>query len=292
MLNVFYRKEQTANVNVFSPSPRKPKLVVDAWIKEFGDQIEIKSFDPVTREQLYAVHDKTYVDGVLSCTLPNGFGTYHKEVANSLLYTSGSLLAAAKNALETGIAVSPTSGFHHSEYGGMYRGVYGGAGAQGYCTFNGCALVAVDLLNSGKVKKVGVIDLDMHMGNGLKRLIPLFGLTSKIKHFTAGEFYHTEDQAGEFLARLPYIIKSMQDCDLLIVQLGADPHIEDPLGGWLTTANMRKRDRIVFETCKGNAINLVVNLAGGYQTPVEKVVQLHVNMLQECLNVYGDAYAC
>lgn len=286
MINVFYRNEQTANVNVFSPSPRKPKLVVDAWIKEFGDKIEIKSFDPVTREQLYAVHAKDYVDGVLNCTEPNGFGTYHKEVADSLPYTSGSLLAAAKNALETGIAVSPTSGMHHSEYGGMYRGVNGGAGAQGFCTFNGLALVAVDLLNSGKASKVGVVDLDMHMGNGLKRLIPLLGLTSKIKHFTAGEFYHTEDQAEEFLVRLPYIIRAMRDCDLSIVQLGADPHIDDPLGGWLTTENMRKRDRIVFETCKDNAINLVVNLAGGYQEPVGKVVQLHVNMLQECLNVW------
>jgi hypothetical protein len=36
----------------------------------------------------------------------------------------------------------------------------------------------------------------------------------------------------------------MADCDVLLYQAGADPHINDPLGGWLTTAQLRERDRI------------------------------------------------
>jgi acetoin utilization deacetylase AcuC-like enzyme len=36
----------------------------------------------------------------------------------------------------------------------------------------------------------------------------------------------------------------MADCEVLLYQAGADPHINDPLGGWLTTAQLRERDRI------------------------------------------------
>ncbi len=49
------------------------------------------------------------------------------------------------------------------------------------------------------------------------------------------------------------------------------------------------RDRIVFQFAKDNNIPLVWNLAGGYQEPIEKVLDLHENTLQECLKVmYGN----
>jgi acetoin utilization deacetylase AcuC-like enzyme len=281
MINVFYRKEQTANVDVFSPSPRKPALVVDAWLKQFPDQIKINSFKPVTLNQLCEVHDREYILGVLSGTELNGFGTYDIEVAESLPYTSGSMLAAAEYALEHGIAVSPTSGFHHASY-------YNGGG---YCTINGLMVTAVALLDDGLADKVGIIDLDQHYGNGTDDIIKKLQLEGYVKHFTAGANYHNINQVTKFIARLPNIIKNMSNCDVILCQLGADPHVNDPLGGWLTTDNMRKRDRIVFETCKELGIPLAFNLAGGYQTPISKVVQLHVNTMAECLAVYEDVYA-
>lgn len=278
MISVFYRSEQTANVEVFSPSPRKPKLVVDAWLKEFPDKIEVKSFEPATIAQLCAVHDPDYVRGVLTCTEPNGFGTFDKAVANSLPYTSGSMLAAAKHALKHGIAISPTSGFHHATY-------YGGGG---YCTFEGLMVTTVALLNEGLVNKVGICDLDMHYGNGTADIISKLNFKKEVMHFTAGSKYHNAFQASDFLARLPKIITNMKDheCDILLCQLGADPHIDDPLGGWLTTGQMYQRDLIVYETCREIGMPLVTNLAGGYQEPVNKVIQLHVNMMEACLEVF------
>lgn len=278
MINVFYRNEQTANVNVFSPSPRKPKLVVDAWIKKFGDQIEIKSFDPVTREQLYAVHNKNYVDGVLNCTEPNGFGTYHKEVADSLPYTSGSLLAAAKNALETGVAVAPVSGMHHATV----------SSGGGFCTFEGLVVTAVSLLNTKLAKRVSICDNDAHYGNGTVDCIKHLKLESKIKHFTAGAKYHNPNQADDFLRRLPGIIRSMKDTDVLLYQAGGDQFIDDPLGsGFLTMEQLKIRDRIVFETCKEIGLPVAFVLAGGYTQPVSVLIQIHVNTMDECLKVYG-----
>ena len=63
--------------------------------------------------------------------------------------------------------------------------------------------------------------------------------------------------------------------DIIFYQAGADPHINDPLGGSLTTEQMRKRDELVFKTFSKLGIPVVWNLAGGYQDPIEKVLALH-----------------
>lgn len=51
----------------------------------------------------------------------------------------------------------------------------------------------------------------------------------------------------------------------MLYQAGADPHVNDPLGGWMTTAQLYERDVIVFETAREMGLPVVFNLAGGYQ---------------------------
>ena len=69
-------------------------------------------------------------------------------------------------------------------------------------------------------------------------------------------------------------------------QAGADPHVNDPLGGDLTTEQMLERDRIVFKFAKNNNIPIVWNLAGGYQKDFSKVLEIHENTLKACIEVY------
>jgi hypothetical protein len=61
-------------------------------------------------------------------------------------------------------------------------------------------------------------------------------------------------------------VRQFADCDVLLYQAGADPHIDDPLGGWLTDAQLAQRDRLVFETCRELGLPVAWNLAGGYQS--------------------------
>ena len=60
-------------------------------------------------------------------------------------------------------------------------------------------------------------------------------------------------------------------------------HVDDPLGGVLTTEQMVERDRIVFAAARASETPIAWNLAGGYQEPLAKVVGLHVNTLRECV---------
>ena len=79
----------------------------------------------------------------------------------------------------------------------------------------------------------------------------------------------------------------MQGCDIVLYQAGADPHIDDPLGGFLTTEQLRIRDQRLFEGLKQRGIPIAWVLAGGYQKPLEKVLEIHDNTYREFMRVWG-----
>ena len=276
---VFYTPKMVANFSSFSPSAGKPARVVGSW-QRLGLPIEIVEPVPVTADELKQVHNSDYVDQVLACKVNNGFGNRLPEVAESLLYTSGSMLAAAREAIcNRKVAVAPCSGFHHAGY----------TSASGYCTFNGLMVTAMALKAEGLVDRVGILDFDMHYGDGTDQLIKYHQATW-IEHFTAGRGYYARDQAGDFLERIPEMVAEMRDCDVILYQAGADPHINDPLGGFLTTAQLRERDRLVFEMANYLGLPIAWNLAGGYQVDsgggIQAVLDIHNNTMIECVAAY------
>ncbi len=264
---VFYRPEMCANSQSFSPSSAKPELVVQAW-QDTGLPIEIKSFDPLTRAEIAVAHSRKMVDEILDGQRPNGFGNTSAEVAASLPYTSGSMRAAVHEAMENGIgAVSPTSGFHHAGYDFV----------GGFCTFNGLMIAAIPLVFDGW--KVGILDCDMHYGNGTEEIIKGLGIKrARIVHHSQRAVEDFEVEA--WLKTLPaFIAHTFGKCDVVLYQAGADPHIDDPLGGWLTTEQLFERDRIVFNTLRDLRIPCAFDLAGGYQDPLSKVIEIHSNTM-------------
>lgn len=56
-----------------------------------------------------------------------------------------------------------------------------------------------------------------------------------------------------------------------------------PLGGVFTTAGYRQRDRLVFAAAARAGVPVVWNLAGGYQSPLGKVLALHAITMEEAL---------
>lgn len=279
MIKVFYNPLQNAAKNEsFSPSATKPKLVAEAFSKLPGVILE-DNFKPVTEEMLCQVHDPKYVKGVLGGSLPNGFGNRLPEVAASLPWTSGSMLAAALYAIEHSTAAcSLTSGFHHAGYS------YG----HGFCTFNGLMVTAMELLKRG-YKKIGILDLDAHLGDGTLDIIQKLKLQDKVAHYTFGGEFGAFKTEGEWLDSLLDVMASkFSDVDVLLYQAGADPHEKDPLGGYLSSETMQDRDMTVFTACKVLGIPVAWNLAGGYQKPIEKVIELHVTTMMECLEAFNE----
>lgn len=282
-MKVFYRPEMVAHTKSLSPSAFKPKLVVEDWQNDALIDAEICSFEPATYSQLCLAHDPDFVAGVLNCKIENGFGNCDKAVADSLPFTSGSMIAAAAYAVQNGeVVCSPTSGFHHSYFDS----------ANGFCSLNGILIAALVLKQMGLVNRVSIFDLDRHYADGSQNIIDHLGL-DWIQHHTQGKFFNSRSDCagGKFTKWLTKAINESLGSDLVLVQLGADPHLLDLLGGLQSTQEMAARDRLIFE--KLGHRPLVFCLGGGYssakgKTPAERlepVLRLHRQSARICTEV-------
>ena len=105
-------------------------------------------------------------------------------------------------------------------------------------------------------------------------------------HYTTGK---RGMKAPFFLSVLPDLMRSMySDCDVLLYQAGADPHVDDPLGGWMTTEELYYRDMLVFHTALEMGLPVAWDLAGGYQKDasggIPAVLEIHDNTMIACLS--------
>jgi acetoin utilization deacetylase AcuC-like enzyme len=288
---VFYRPEQVAprEAVAVSPSAAKPTEVVASW-RQLGLPIDVRSFEPVTVDDFARVHDRDHVKGVLAGRRTNGFGNTSPEVARSLPFTTGSFVAAARHVLaHGGVAASPTSGFHHAGHGDGH----------GFCTFNGLCVAADTLLRAG-AKRIAILDLDAHYGDGtadILEAVPALG--AKVEQFTRGMPPYAGGRANvpAFLAHLPGLIEGWKSAgvDVLLYQAGADPHVDDPIGcSFLTTEELFQRDRIVLQTCARVGLPVAWNLAGGYledtslpwPQSIRRVLEIHDNTLRASVEAY------
>jgi len=279
-LPVFFTPAMVADSQSFSPSAAKPLAVLRSW-QRLGVPLAIHAPAGATESVLALAHDPSYVRAVLELRRANGFGNHSPAVAASLPYTTGAMLAGALHALaHGGVAIAPCSGFHHARW----------ASGGGFCTFNGLMVTAAALHAEGAAR-VGILDCDMHYGDGTEDIIAHLGRPRWVTHFTAGAHYREAWQAERFLRdALPAAVREMQGCDVVLYQAGADPHIDDPLGGWLSTEELHERDRIVFELLHAMKVPVVWNLAGGYQQDanggISKVLEIHDSTLRACARVH------
>lgn len=282
-MKVFYTPRQTVLDHVgFSPSARKPAEVVASWLR-LGVRLEVVEPTPATVDELALAHDRAYVEGVLARRIPNGFGNRLPSVAAALPWTVGSFRDAALTAFRTReTTASPTSGFHHARW----------SGGHGFCTFNGLMVAARILLHSG-ARRVGILDADQHLGDGTLDILEHFArvepaVARAIRHYTFGAEQLGPQDAERWLARWPTVVAGFGDCDVILYQAGADPHIADPLGGTLTTEQLARRDRIVFEGARGMRVPVAWNLAGGYQQPLRRVLDLHDTTMRLAAGQHGS----
>lgn len=272
---VFYGDKLLADSGSYSPSAAKPRFVVEAW-RRAGLPIDWRTVSPATVEDFCLAHNPEFVSSILAGTARNGFGNHRPDVARSLPFTTGAMLNAAAAALECGISCAPVSGFHHAGY----------STATMFCTFNGLMITALKLLRSKQVKRVLLLDLDQHYGNGADEIKKTLGIGKEIVNATFGRWYENPSQASEYLVRLQLAVKQFPKFELVLYQAGADLHVDDPLGGVLDSDQMRERDSIVFDAARSSGVPLVWNLAGGYQDPISKVVRIHMTTMEECVRTY------
>jgi acetoin utilization deacetylase AcuC-like enzyme len=230
------------------------------------------------------VHDPAYADAVrtgqpLSLAASQGF-TWSLRFANSVARIWSGHLAACRLALTERMVLHPVSGAHHARY----------ESGSGFCTFNFLVGGALEMFRQG-LRRVAVIDLDAHPGDGTYRLargregIALFDIAGgrwvDVVNTAAIE-YHVARDAGQYEAALqclePFLDRAR--LDLVMYQAGMDPYERDPVGGidGVDEEFLRRRDAHVVGAVRSRGIPLVVNLAGGYG---DNAVRLHLMTIRE-----------
>ena len=177
------------------------------------------------------------------------------------------------------IACSPSSGFHHAHFDNAY----------GFCTFNGLVVAAVELKQRKLIDRLLILDCDQHYGDGTQDIIERLRI-DWIAHVTHGGRLQCtyRDKAGMIEQIKRTLPEFTGPRSLVLYQAGADCHVDDPLGGFLTTDDMRERDELVFRLAVAHCVPLVWNLAGGYQRDmrgsIRPVLDLHKNTMIAALN--------
>ncbi len=121
--------------------------------------------EPMPGEWLEAVHDPAYVAQVFAAQVPRekerriGFPVT-PHIASRVRHTNGGTWLAAQLAMRHGYAANSAAGSHHALYE---------TGA-GYCVFNDLAVTSNRLIAEGDAKRILVVDLDVHQGDGTAAL--------------------------------------------------------------------------------------------------------------------------
>lgn len=235
---------------------------------------------------LERAHDPAYVAGVLDLSLDAaavrrlGFPLTEEVARRARLASAGSLLTG-RLALAQGLATHVAGGSHHAhrEFGA------------GFCVFNDVAVAIRTLQAEGAVRRVLVIDCDVHQGDGTaaifagdKNVFTLslhcasnFPVRKAVSDLDVALADGTGDEA--YLAALRQAIQQVPDdfCpDLVFYNAGVDVHAHDRLGRLaLSDAGIAARERLVIAYCRGQRLPLACVSGGGYGSDVVALARRH-----------------
>ena len=253
--------------------------------------------DAATRAELLLAHTREYLDAVFAGSLSEKairrIGLpWSPELVERSRRSVGGTIAAARAALEEGVAASLSGGTHHacSDHG------------QGFCVFNDVAVALRVLRAEGRLHRALVLDCDVHQGNGTAEILkadPDF-ITFSIHGENNFPFRKIP---GDYDIALPdgigdevyldalepaaeYAL-AQANPDLLIYLAGADPYIGDRLGRLnLTMGGLLRRDRLVLDLVEHAGVPVVIVMSGGYGREVADTVAIHLQTLDLAINLW------
>jgi len=257
--------------------------------------LEICAPQPVTEEQFRLAHSANYTKGIFqgypeAAADRNGLGPWSRDLSDSVLHSTGGVVAAAREAFITGKNTgSLSSGIHHA------REDFGA----GFCTANGLIISARVLLAEG-AQRVLIIDLDAHCGGGTASLMKanegIEQIDVSVCRYDEYESRHNarltisngERYLDDIRAAL-YAVEDPNSIDVVLYNAGMDPHEDCSTGGakGITTFDLYQREKVLFHWAATKEIPVAFVLAGGYsgaRLSRADLVELHRLTLQAAVD--------
>ena len=270
-MRVFYSPAYAGSGHAFDTT-RKATWIADSLARSPISGIELVEPAPLTRVQLAQVHDESYIRAIETgvprpLAESQGF-PWDVELWPMVLSSNGGAVAAARAALEHGVAGSLSSGLHHAR---RERGA-------GFCTFNGLVIAAREALTAG-ARSVLILDLDAHCGGGTRSMIQddprIWQVDVAVDSY---DRYERSDRAWLEIVRdgasyLPTVDRLLKEVDrrglrfdLCLYNAGMDPFEGCGTGGLagITSEMLLAREQLVFDWCRERELPIAFVLAGGY----------------------------
>ena len=245
----------------------------------------------------FSVHTPEYFFDLLNITLSQkaarkiGFPLSEVLIEREMIIADGTM-KASEFALQNGIAMNIAGGTHHAF---SNRG-------EAFCMLNDQAIAAKYLQNKGLVKKVLIVDLDVHQGNGTAEIFQkdnsvfTFSMHGKSNYPFIKEKsdldipLENETKDDEYLSILKNILPKLihqEKPDFIYYLCGVDVIASDKLGKLsLTLEGCKKRDEIVLKTCFKNKIPVMCSMGGGYSKEIKTIVDAHANTFRLAKEIY------
>lgn len=264
-------------------------MVRDVLLAEhIAEPADILAPEPATDDDILRVHTREWVDKCLHDKLSLSERMrleipYSETSVKGFWLAAGGSILAARCALKDGFGINIGGGFHHA---------FPGHG-EGFCMIHDVAVAIRRLQADGALRKVLIVDTDVHQGNGTAAIFaddadvftlslhqennypepkPPSDLDVNLADGVGDEEYlKLLDQAlaNAFRRFVP---------EMIFYIGGADPYREDQLGGLrLSMRGLQERDALVFAEARLRGLPVAVAFAGGYARKVEDTVRIHVN---------------
>jgi acetoin utilization deacetylase AcuC-like enzyme len=156
----------------------------------------------------------------------------------------------------------------------------------------------------GRVKRVVIIDCDVHQGNGTAAILAddpsifTFSIHGK-KNFPfdneKSDLDIALDDGADDNVYLHALEKGVGQAlvqsraELAVYLAGADPYITDKFGRLsLTKQGLAERDKLIFHYCQQRGIPVAITMSGGYSKNIEDTIDIHFQTVKTAVEFQGQ----
>jgi acetoin utilization deacetylase AcuC-like enzyme len=258
--------------NIFSPQPCPDEIVLLTHTKEYLDKLKSQTLSAAEQRRI-------------------GFPQSPELTQRELIITQGTI-DCCQYALRYGTSLNVAGGTHHA-----YRDK-----GEGFCLLNDFAVAANYLLHKELARKIVIIDLDVHQGNGTACIFEkeprVFTFSMHGKHnypfhkeisdldIPLEDGTNDEMYLGLLEKNLTRILQTVQP-DFAFYLSGVDILSTDKFGKLhVSMEGCKKRDEMVLESLAAKNIPCSIAMGGGYSADVKIITEAHCNTFRVAKNTY------
>lgn len=299
MFKIAYHTNYTHKVpeNHRFPMIKYELLYEQLLLENIAEKTDFFSPDMVEISDTFLAHRQEYVEAFVNLSLTEsqarkiGF-IQDKELINRELTLVKGTISGALLAFENKIAFNIAGGTHHA---------YSDRG-EAFCMLNDQAIASTFLLKNKWAKKILIVDLDVHQGNGTAEIfrnnpkVFTFSMHGKNNYPFEKEKSDldisfddktTDNQYLSVLKETLYKLIEKEKPDFIFYQSGVDVLASDKLGKLaLSVEGCAERDAIVFEFCQKYQIPIQCSMGGGYSPNLVTIIKAHTNTFRKAKDIF------